>query len=164
MRTTVTPSILDRIFTYNRQNIIYSTPLRKKEIIGACSSWAKVTSGVPYDSFLGPLFFLVHVDDSPQEMDESYLNIPRNKAKLMRKVKCVHDHNSLQGHLERSQHWSGAGLVKFRSWRRYRDENEERWPDYLLAGGKLEKSTSEKDLRGKTHLILLNTRTCQKWC
>ena len=58
---------------------------------GASSQWAPVTSGVPQGSLLGPLIFVVFINDLPDASNAINTAFYADDSKIFGDVKCVHD-------------------------------------------------------------------------
>nr|VZI51643.1 unnamed protein product [Spirometra erinaceieuropaei] len=69
------------------------------------SEWVNVTSGVPQGSVLGPLLFILYVNDSLQELDCGKIMFA-DDVKLWQVIKGPTDQTSLQDNLHRLQAWS----------------------------------------------------------
>ena len=128
---------------------------------GKKSEWKKVTSGVPQGSVLGPIMFLIYVNDMPVGID-SYMNMFADDTKIMRRVKNMEDCNKLQEDLDRIYEWSKEWQMEFNISKshvmkmgrsRYRPNK-----DYKLGGEKLEETNEEKDLG----VIVQNTLSPEK--
>nr|VZI40559.1 unnamed protein product [Spirometra erinaceieuropaei] len=76
------------------------------------SEWVSVTSGVPQGSVLGPLLFLLYVNDSLQELDCGKIMFA-DDVKLWQVIKSPNDQRSLQNNLHRLQAWSEKWLLVF---------------------------------------------------
>ncbi len=76
------------------------------------SSWLKVTSDVPQGSVLGPIKFVIYVNDINEETD-SYMNLFTDDAKLMRRIDNVNDCMVLQDDLNKINRWSKSWQIKF---------------------------------------------------
>ena len=72
----------------------------------------KVTSGVPQESVLGPLMFVIYINDLSDEVD-SYINLFVHDAKLMSKVENVNDCMTLQNYLNKINSWSKSWQMEF---------------------------------------------------
>src|ERR1051325_11243316 len=75
---------------------------RKQRVVinGEYSEWVDVTSGVPQGSVLGPILFVVFINDIDEQIRNStvYLNFA-DDTKLADKVGTVLDRVALQEHL-----------------------------------------------------------------
>lgn len=74
---------------------------------GTSSDWLPATSSVPQGSILGPLLFLVYVNDMPNYLQAgSDIALFADDTKLFRPVVSVSSYHSLQLDLECLQKWS----------------------------------------------------------
>ena len=72
-------------------------PRRRQRVVvnGSKSTWAKVTSGIPQGSILGPLLFVCFINDMPSVV-ASPVHLFADDTKLYRRVTTLEDHTSLQ--------------------------------------------------------------------
>lgn len=73
---------------------------------GIAAQWVKVTSGVPQGSILGPVLFLMYVNDLPAECQNSKALLFADDAKIFRAISCKSDCLLLQHDLNRIFEWS----------------------------------------------------------
>nr|VZI32233.1 unnamed protein product [Spirometra erinaceieuropaei] len=76
------------------------------------SEWVNVTSGVPQCSVLGPLLFILYVNDSLQELDCGKIMFA-DDVKLWQVIKGPNDQRPRQDNLHRLQAWSKKWLLDF---------------------------------------------------
>ncbi|CAL4249564.1 unnamed protein product, partial [Meganyctiphanes norvegica] len=81
-------------------------------IKGVLSESLPVWSGVPQGSVLGPLLFLIFINDLLDEVDSSG-SLFADDSKLFRKINCPHDQLTLQNDLAKLQDWSRKWLLEF---------------------------------------------------
>ena len=79
---------------------------------GDHSSWSTVSSGVPQGSVLGPLLFLLYINDIPLSVDSPILLFADN-AKIFRSIRCEADYLQLQWDIDISFEWSKTWLLNF---------------------------------------------------
>ena len=74
---------------------------------GAASSWSPVTSGVPQGSILGPILFLLFINDFPDVIPESTsTGLYADDTKLYREISTLEDCSQLQEALSCADVWS----------------------------------------------------------
>ena len=78
---------------------------------GTRSSTAKVTSGVPQGSVLGPVLFLLFINDLPKGIS-NFIKMFADDTKLFSMPSTVDD-DSLQTDLDLLQDWSTKWLMHF---------------------------------------------------
>ena len=80
------------------------------------SGWFKVESGIPQGSILGPVLFLIYINDLPDfcEVDTCECNIYMyaDDAKVYRTIQSKMDEVSLQSTLNKLKEWSDTWLLK----------------------------------------------------
>lgn len=76
------------------------------------SEWRDVTSGVPQGSVLGPVLFIMYMNDIPDAV-EATCKIFADDTKIYKNVKTVNDQASLQRDLQKLCEWSKLWLLKF---------------------------------------------------
>ena len=76
------------------------------------SSWADVTSGVPQGSVLGPLLFLVFINDLPGLM-KTNCKLFADASKLYAEVPSFEEHKMLQEDLNKCDEWATQWGMEF---------------------------------------------------
>jgi hypothetical protein len=83
-------------------------------INGSKSEWLPVTSGVPQGSILGPLLFLLYINDLPNILSENTLcAIFADDTKIYRNINSHQDHLILQRDINSAHEWSKQWGLKF---------------------------------------------------
>ncbi|KAK3771263.1 hypothetical protein RRG08_024342 [Elysia crispata] len=99
-------SVLDWIdaFLSERKQRVY--------INGSQSQEGQVTSGIPQGSVLGPILFVIYINDLPNEV-ESEVRIFADDTKLFTQSNEQRDREILQADFDRLHQWSVAWLLNF---------------------------------------------------
>ena len=73
---------------------------------GGTSDWLTVTSGVPQGSILGPLFFIIYINDLPGVVsDGNKIVLYADDSKLYKVIHSVHDQECFQCDLNKINEW-----------------------------------------------------------
>ena len=79
---------------------------------GEVSNWKSVLSGVPQGSVLGPILFLVYIDDLEEGVTGNILK-SADDTKLFRKTKEIGDKQKLQDDIDKLVRWSEKWQMLF---------------------------------------------------
>ena len=83
----------------------FLTKRRQRVVINGCSSaWSPVLSGVPQGSILGPLFFIIYINDLPSTVCSS-IKIFVDDVAMYCSVHCTGDCNAFQQDLDSIAVW-----------------------------------------------------------
>ena len=123
---------------------------RKQRVVvnGYSSGWAEVTSGIPQGSVLGPLLFVIYINDLPSNII-SDIYLFADDTKLYSKIDSLEDASQLQEDLRRLEQWSEKWLLRFHPDKckvldiGIRDRVSY---EYFIGNTKLNHTTEEKDL------------------
>ena len=91
-----------------------TTRRRRVVIDGHSSGWSEVTSGVPQGSILGPLLFLVYINDFPLAV-KCNCGLFADDSILHRKVTSESDCEDLETDLHSAYDWCNSWLVTLKS-------------------------------------------------
>ncbi|CAB4028943.1 Hypothetical predicted protein [Paramuricea clavata] len=120
-------------------------------IDGAVSQWVPVTSGVPQGSILGPLLFVIFINDLPEIIPNgTNTALFADDTKLHRNISSLTDCEGLQQALSNINIWSQQSNMKFNSTKCKvltitRKQNPVVY-DYQLGSAILTRVQQEKDL------------------
>ena len=78
------------------------------------SSWMEVTSGVPQGSVLGPLVFVIFINDLP-EVIEGYCKLYVDDSKIIRVIEDDSSAEYLQRDIDSVTNWTKKCLMKLNS-------------------------------------------------
>ena len=73
----------------------------------------EVISGVPQGSVLGPLLFVIYINDLPEKILNSEIFLYADDTKVFRRIKDENDCRKLQEDLNRMNEWSKKWLLRF---------------------------------------------------
>ena len=114
---------------------------------GACSSWQKVVSGIPQGSVIGPILFVIFINDMPDVIKHNFCKLFADDCKLYGEV-TADGENLVQTDLTLLEEWSRIWQLPFNAKKcksmHFGRKNPKRV--YTLNGQELEQITSEKDL------------------
>ena len=87
---------------------------RRQRVVvdGEVSNWKTVLSGIPQGSVLGPILFLIYINDLDDSITSNVLNFA-DDTKLFRKVNTDGDKQHLQNDLDRLVKWSEKWQMLF---------------------------------------------------
>ena len=89
------------------------TDRRQRVVVdGEVSNWKSVLSGVPQGSVLGPILFLIYINDLDESITNNVLKFA-DDTKLFRKVNTDGDKQHLQNDLDRLVKWSEKWQMLF---------------------------------------------------
>ena len=114
---------------------------------GEVSSWKSVLSGVLQGSVLGPILFLVYIDDLEEAVTGSILKFA-DDTKLFRKTKEIGDEHKLQDDIDELVRWSEKWqmLFNFGKCKCLHTGPGNTGMNYEMGGTILSKTVKEKDL------------------
>ena len=135
---------------------------RQRVVINSeASGWTSVTSGVPQGSVLGPLLFIIYINDIDEGI-VSRISKFADDTKLGSDVSTPEKVEQLQLDLEKLGEWSDKWQMPFNATKckvmhiGYRNPHSE----YILQGKALESTDSEKDLG----VVITNDLKFSKQC
>ena len=80
---------------------------------GESSDIAPVTSGVPQATVLGPVLFLVYINDLTEYLKSSQLRLFADESIIYKTIKSQKDCNSLQEDLDAAARWESDWPMAF---------------------------------------------------
>ena len=87
---------------------------RQQVVVGTeKSSWLPVKSGIPQGSVLGPILFVIFINDLPENVKSSLLKIFADDTKLFKTISSIQDRNDLQQDLNALADWSKKWQLPF---------------------------------------------------
>ena len=112
------------------------------------SSWSKVISGIPQGSILGPLLFMIYINDLPSITNSNIL-LFADDTKLYKEIHSATDKEEIQQDIDNMISWSRRWLLKFHPSKcklLQLGNNIDLKGSYLMENTLLEITDKEKDL------------------
>ena len=87
---------------------------RKQKVVlnGEESDWTNVTSGIPQGSVLGPILFLIYINDLPDVVN-NIVKLFADDTKIYAKVNTKEQEENLQSDIDNLMEWSNNWQLKF---------------------------------------------------
>ena len=118
-------------------------------ILGATSSEKPVSSGVPQGSILGPVLFLVYVNELPDAVQNSSVACFADDIKIFRCVNSISDAALLQSDLTKLNSWSTSSGLAFNQLKckclRVTRKTQPIIYEYTIKNKEMSTTTMEKD-------------------
>ena len=113
---------------------------------GETSEWTNVTSGIPQGSVLGPVLFLLYINDLP-DMVKNIVKLFADDTKLYARVNTEYQRSSLQTDINNLVKWSETWQLQFNSSKcKHLHLGIESGFTYHMEGKEIELVNEEKDL------------------
>ena len=113
--------LMEKVSSYNIKGRVFKwiqnflTGRKQKVVVnGESSTWKNVLSGVPQGSVLGPLLFVLFINDLPEAVrNGSDVFLYADDTKIYRKIEDSEDLSKLQEDLDELYHWTEKWLLSF---------------------------------------------------
>ena len=112
-------SLMKKIWAYGIRGKVYKwieeflkNRIKRVVVNGSFSSYKKVTSGIPQGSVLGPILFVIFINDLP-EVIQTAVRLYADDSKLLGRVKSVEHVNKLQSSLNNSVNWAKSWQMTY---------------------------------------------------
>ena len=139
----------------------YLTERQQRVVVkGEASNWLTVTSGVPQGSLLGPLFFIVYINDLPGVISkESSIALYADDSKMYRVISTQEDLSTFQSDVDKISDWCKMNKMRINTKKckimRITRKKSPLVGEYNIEGQPLESVNVYKDLG------LFTARTCR---
>ena len=135
----------------NWMSSFLSNRLQYVIVDGSTSEPCKVLSGVPQGTVLGPLFFLIYINDTQDYLSPgTTLRLFADDSLLYRVIKSIHDTLILQKDLEQLQKWERDNKMEFHpskcQYLRITNKREPIKANYIIHNTVLQEFSSAKYL------------------
>ena len=121
---------------------------QRVKIKGNYSNWKNVLSGVPQGSVLGPILFIIYINDLPETLKSSLCKVFADDTKITGKANSIEDAQLIQDDLDALLQWCSEWKMKFNSSKchvvHFGKKNHAHY--YHLNGRLLSPVEKEKDL------------------
>ena len=121
---------------------------RKQRVVlnGEESEWTEVTSGIPQGSVLGPILFIIYINDLPDTV-KSMVKLLADDTKIYSVVNNEEDQECLQSDINNLMAWSQKWMLTFNKKKcKYMHLGHEPGNTYKMEGEEITRSSEEKDL------------------
>ena len=120
-------------------------------VCGGTYDWLTVTSGVPQGSILGPLFFIIYINDLPGVVcDGNKIVLYADDSKLYKVIHSVHDQECFQCDLNKTNEWCLNNKMRINASKckvmRITKKKSPFTYDYHINGAKLNSVSLHRDL------------------
>ena len=141
---------IEEWLTHRRQRVI---------VDGEISNWKSVLSGVPQGSVLGPILFLIYINDLENDISNKFAD----DTKVFRKVTNDTDKQSLQDDLDKLVKWSEKWqmLFNFEKCKCIHIGHGNMDEEYKMGDAVLCRTTQEKDLGVKFSADMKVSEQCR---
>ena len=130
------------------QNYLFGRK-QKVSINNSDSNWKEVSSGIPQGSVIGPILFVIYINDLP-EIVKSRVYLFADDTKIFNIIQDQKDRETLQEDLNKLNEWSEKWLLKFHPDKcKYLHLGKNEPPSnfkYKLMNHNLQRVQSEKDI------------------
>lgn len=127
----------------------FLTGRQQRVMVNGCNSdWRDVTSGVPQGSVLGPILFVIYINDLPEKIS-SNIYMFADDTKIFNKINSVVDNQVLQNDLQMMEEWSVTWQLRIHPEKcKHLHVGRESVPvwKYQLQDTEILRVTSEKDI------------------
>ena len=89
-----------------------SDRVQQVNVNGTNSEWANITSGIPQGSVLGPILFVLYINDLPENI-VSNVYMFADDTQVFKMITSPHDQHTLQNDLDYLTSWSSKWLLRF---------------------------------------------------
>ena len=133
--------------TFSFKNTAVSSKEQRVIINGKKSNWGRVISGVPQGSVLGPLLFIIFINDLDSGISSNISKFA-DDTKIGRQINSERDIEVLQGELNRMYEWADRWQMEFNinKCSRLHVGRHNAESRYTLNDVGISKSNAEKDL------------------